>query len=185
MTYARIYFVGGASASGKSVSTKALAKEFCVNTVNLDEFYNVIRKSISDETLSQKTTKDVAALCVDKFLSIGAAGILEGGWVAPSKAAEISKSYRNRFCPVYCGYPKADIITRLEMIVRDGKHWLASRSQEEARNWLKGQIEGSLWYQSECLKYGIPFFDFSDVTKGQQQLQTHYQTWHNQNASYG
>lgn len=177
MTNARIYFVGGASASGKTVSTQALAQEFSVNTVTLDDFYDIIRKSFNDEPLVQKTTKNVTTSCVNKFLSIGATGIIEGGWIAPSQAAKICKSYGNRFCPVYCGYPQADIDTRLEMIVRDGKHWLAGRSQKEARKWLKEQIEGSLWYASECLKYSIPFFDFSDVKKGQQQLQAHYRAW--------
>ena len=172
-----IYFVGGASASGKSTCTARLAGEAGVGRIELDGFYNVIRHGVRNESALKAVAQDVVAFSLKKLVEADVGGILEGGWIEPAQAAELAALQPKRFCPVYCGYPNADVAARLEMILRHGKHWLTARDRPTALAWLEQQVDGSRWYQSECRAYGIPYFDFSDMDEGSRQLRGHYLAW--------
>ena len=172
-----VYFIGGASASGKSTCAHLLAEEFGVHTIALDNIFDVLKQAVGDEDTGVKITNDVAPFCVKKFIQSGVTGIVEGGWIAPKQASKIAAQYGSRFQPVYCGYANADIQARLAMILESGDHWLAEMDQQEALDWLEDQIKASQWYASKCKKYNLPFFDFSDFTKGYRQLRKHYKSW--------
>lgn len=172
-----IYFIGGASASGKSTCAHLLAEEFDVNTIELDDIFDVIKQAVGDEDTGVNITNKVAPYCVKQFIKSGVTGILEGGWLNPKQASKIAAQYGSKFQPVYCGYTNADIPARLAMIFERGDHWLAEMDHQEALDWLKDQIEASRWYASGCKKYNLPFFDFSDFTKGCRQLRKHYKSW--------
>lgn len=178
-----IYFIGGASASGKSFCTGELKQKFGVKNIELDDLYNVIKPAVSDDSVAKNITKDVVLFCVKKFLEASVTGILEGGWINPSVAFEISNISGSQFQAVYCGYPNADVELRLETIISHGKHWLTRKDRATAIEWLNNQTAASRWYEDECKKYGIPFFDFSDVMAGSSQLHDHYSAWHTRSLS--
>lgn len=172
-----IYFIGGASASGKSAIATILTNEFGDKHIELDGIYDVISHAVDNEKAAMQITTDVVILCMKKWIEYGVDGIVEGGWIDPSQAAKLVARYKKKFHPVYCGYPRADIADRLAMITATGDHWLAEINRQAARDWLAKQVAGSRWYESECAKFKIPFFDLSDLPAGSHQLQDHYRAW--------
>lgn len=172
-----IYFIGGASASGKSVVARALAAEAQWPIVELDEFYDILDSAFEDHTNLEKATDKIALQVVVQLLAVNAACLVEGGWIDPAPAKKLKDRSQGQFYPVYCGYPNGTVEQRLTMIKREKAHWLAERSKKTARAYLESQIKHSRWYQRQCDQYGLPFFDFSDISVGVAALSANYTDW--------
>lgn len=173
----QIYFIGGASASGKSTIAKGLSVLYALPVVELDRFYDILMQAICDREELVVATKKVALEVVKQFLGAKAGCIIEGGWIQPEQANKLKKEAKGRFYPVYCGYPKANIESRYLAIKKSGSHWLSSQSEPEARSFLITQIKESEYYRQECEKLRIEFFDFTEFSEGSRVLRAHFEKW--------
>ncbi len=172
-----IYFIGGASASGKSTVARLLAAQEERSIVELDNFYDILESATQDESFLEKTTQKIALELVSQLLAANAFCIVEGGWIPPFEAKKLKDSSQDRFYPVYCGYLNGKAKDRLRKI-RDGKsHWLTEKPPKVARAYLRDQLKRSHWYQKQCKKYDLPFFDFSNFGDGVTALSLDYCRW--------
>ncbi|HRC71365.1 MAG TPA: hypothetical protein PK880_02400 [Candidatus Competibacter sp.] len=172
-----IYFIGGASASGKSTAARMLAARDGRAVVELDNFYDILGKVVDDQGALEKVTQKIALEVVARLLSADAFCIVEGGWIDPSKARKLKEASDGRFYPVYCGYPRLKVEARFKMIRKKKVHWLAEKSAKAAHSFLQEQIKLSRWYRKECKRYDLPFFDFSTVEDGVAALSVNYTRW--------
>ncbi|MFO1423224.1 MAG: hypothetical protein U1F70_06160 [Candidatus Competibacteraceae bacterium] len=173
----RIYFIGGASASGKSTVAKELSNLYSLPVVELDRFYDVLMPIVHDRELLVSITDQVVLEVARQLLELKADCIIEGGWIQPKQASRLKDKSKGRFWPVYCGYPRADIESRYSAIKKSGSHWLTSESKKEARSFLIKQVEGSEYYRKKCEKLGIDFFDFTEFLEGSKTLHAHFEKW--------
>jgi hypothetical protein len=172
-----IYFVGGVSAAGKSTVTQRLADMSGYRIVALDDLYNFLRAGMNDRHSSEEVTRKITIDIIEQFLAFETTCIMEGGWILPDKAKELKDRHGEEFYPVFCGYPNADVSERMELIKSGKVHWLCETSKEYLNAWVQEQAEESQWFQDECAKYEIPFFDFSNVEEGSAALTTNYTQW--------
>lgn len=175
---AQIYFVGGASASGKSTATRELALEHDVPRIELDVLYNRL-DFIEDLALRQQTMQTVTETLLRELVDADADMIVEGGWMWPTVAARLVQESEGRFCAVYCGYPNVSPEARLEMLrAHPGtKHWVVGKSETEALQWLELQIKGSAECKEAAENEGLEFFDFGVPQDGSQRLLMKYRDW--------
>ena len=173
----RLYFIGGASAAGKSTVARALATRTGRNSIELDAYYDLLEPLTRNSRALEQATTQVSLEAVRQMLKLGAKGIVEGGWIAPARAWQLHNESAGHFYPVYCGYPQAKAKPRLALIRAQPQHWLADKTDSEALEFLRQQIKDSRWYQQECAKYGLPFFDFSEVASGAAALERDYCAW--------
>lgn len=173
----RIYFVGGASAAGKSTISKELAVCYSLPLVELDKFHDILIPVIGERELLIETTSEVALAAVELLLKTKAACIIEGGWIKPAQAHMLKNNFCSRFCPVYCGYPGAGVATRYLAIQANGTHWLNDKPRSEAHAFLTTQIKESAEYKQECERFQLAFFDFTDFSAGSKALRAHFEMW--------
>lgn len=173
----RLYFIGGASAAGKSTITRALAARTGRGSIELDAYYDILEPLTRSSCALEQATTEVSLAVVRQMLKLGADGLIEGGWIAPTQARQLHDESEGRFHPVYCGYPQAKAKPRLALIRAQQQHWLADKPNSEALEFLRQQIKDSRWYQQECAKYALPFFDFSEVASGAAALERDYDAW--------
>ncbi|MEP3265510.1 MAG: hypothetical protein ABJZ62_08760 [Hyphomicrobiales bacterium] len=170
-----IFYVGGASASGKSFTGSKIAQDADLTIVGLDDYYNQIAKKDLIDNTKDDLTKELSIILLGHLIESKAQCIVEGAYLHPYDTLKFSAG---QLYPVFCGYPNADPIKRLDEIIlgKDGKkkHWLFWKDRDYAISWLKTHIDGSKWYQNECKKYSIPFVDFSDFQHGENELMEHY-----------
>ncbi|MBL8251594.1 MAG: hypothetical protein JNK31_07995 [Candidatus Competibacter sp.] len=172
-----IYFIGGASASGKSVAARKLVAGDGRAIIELDNFYDILASALADHVILEKVTGKIAAEAVIQLLAANAFCLVEGGWIDPSRASKLKDKSEGRFYPVYCGYAHGKVKERLRIIKNGKNHWLAEQSGKAARDFLRSQIELSRWYRKQCEKYALPFFDFSSVEEGMAALVADYGRW--------
>ena len=172
-----IYFIGGASASGKSTAARMLAARDGRAVVELDNFYDILGKFVDDQGALEKVTEKIALEVMARLLAADAFCIVKGGWIDPAKAKKLKETSAGRFYPVYCGYPRLQVEARFKMIRKAKAHWLAEKSAKAAHAFLREQLKLSKWYRKECQKYDLPFFDFSTVEDGAAALGVNYTRW--------
>lgn len=172
-----LYFIGGASASGKSTIARILATKSHRSAIELDAYYDLLEPLTRNHRALEQATTQVSLELVRQMLKLGAKGIVEGGWIAPAQARQLHRESEGHFYPVYCGYPQAKAKSRLALIRAQQQHWLADKPNSEALEFLRQQIKDSRWYQQECTKYALPFFDFSEVASGAAALERDYCAW--------
>lgn len=173
----QIYYVGGASAAGKSTITKELALRAALPLVELDKFHDLLSAVIRVRKPLIAATRKVALTVVVQLLHAQTGCIIEGGWIKPALAHRLKKNFGSRFCPVYCGYPQADMATRYLAIQARGTHWLKNEPEPEAHAFLATQIKESEAYRQECERFQLEFFDFTDFSEGSHSLRAHFETW--------
>ena len=173
----RIYFIGGASASGKSIIAQELSNLYSLPVVELDRFHDILIPIVHDRERLVNVTNKIALEVVRQLLELKVNCIIEGGWVQPKQARKLREQSKGYFCPVYCGYPKADVEFRYAAIKRSGLHWLSSKSEKEARYFLDTQIRESEYYRQACEKLRMDFFDFTEFSEGSKALRSHFEKW--------
>lgn len=159
-------YIGGASAAGKSSAAKQLSAQCGAPVVELDKYFNILTRIGCGEIVAEQGMRDLSRTLVEDFLRADTRCIVEGGWINPDAIAALKKEYGEKLQTAYCGHLTADVESLLASIVAKGEHWLAKKPSDEARAFLLSQIKGSEWYQSECKKHNVRFFDFSDQAKG-------------------
>lgn len=171
-----IYYIGGASGAGKSTVASRLAAYYGFEHIELDKIFVSVGQWVEDPDLRSSLTDSQSILVADWLLRLNAGCILEGGWINPAQAQKLIDKYGDRFCPVYCGFKgdSAELHHRYALTSAHSQHWLIRESRSEAYAWLERQVVGSLWYESECLEFGFPFFDFSDFNAGSSRLESHF-----------
>ena len=67
-----IYFIGGASASGKSTAARMLAARDGRAVVELDNFYDILGKFVDDQGALEKVTEKIALEVMARLLAADA-----------------------------------------------------------------------------------------------------------------
>jgi predicted kinase len=179
---ARIYFIGGQSASGKSTTAAEVASDYGLNVVKLDDYYNVLREHGLTEDALEAATSEVARRIIIELINSQAQCIVEGAWLGPNHAAILRT--QAGFHPVYFGYPNADPQQRLAQIwanSRNGSgHWLCSKNADEAIEILTRCVAVGEDLRKHCERLQLDFFDCSDFDRGMAQVKDHFATiWRN------
>ena len=149
---ARVCFIGGASAAGKSAVAEEVAADHGLVLFRLDSFFLMAEKT----GLSGEALNDAARAMSLRFLTerieAGSRCVVEGTWITPVEAAGLMADAA--FHSVFCGYPDADPKARLKEIWASyperGAHWLMGRSTDEALAFLRAQIEDSRRFRDAC-----------------------------------
>lgn len=171
---AKVYFIGGASAAGKSYAAQVVSRDVSLPVIGLDKYYNMLKKAGVSESVLKGSTKTVCFELVGQLIGVGSQCIVEGGWINPREASQLAA--RTGFYPVFCGYPNAEPQKRLERIRsnKQDRHWLCGKTCKEALEYLKKQAQASNWYKNECKTYELTFVDFSDFECGLSRLRSHF-----------
>jgi len=165
-----LIYIGGVSGAGKSVSAKKLSAHLALPIVVLDSYFRMLRRTGCGDDAARDGMPQLAQALIEDLLQANARCIVEGGWLAPDAIAGIQRSHQGRLHAAYCGIPDADVETLLRNVIARGEHWLAKEPVDVAKAILHHQVSGSRWYQAECRKFGIRFFDFSDQEAGARDL---------------
>lgn len=168
----RIFYIGGASGSGKTFSTRKLSNEYSVSTCRLDNFYDKECGRGKSKQEAEKATRSKCQRYIESQLNKGEEGIIEGGWIEPHVAATIKEKFPDTFFPVYAGYANDDPESRLKKIKQGGTHWLCL--DESPIAFIKKQILDSQWYEEECEKYKIMYIDYSQPEIGNGRLKEYF-----------
>jgi len=169
-----VYYIGGASASGKSTVAKRLSENAGFGLIELDELFNAVKATVDSKETAISVMNNVANVLVRQLLAANICCVVEGSWLLPEAADGITATYP-RFRAVYCAYPHSSARARLELLRSDDKHWLTREDEETALAFLQEQI--SLWYETECNRLNLAFFDFSEIDKGAQMLKEDFVEW--------
>lgn len=178
-----VYFIGGASASGKSWVAQSLAQKHCLPLIHLDEFHNALRSVPASGSDLEEATKAVCLVATKQLLMLGRLCIVEGGWIDPDVAASLFGSGEVVRSAVYCGYGDNALEQKYDSIVQGGAHWLAKRPRGDALEFLKDQVRGSEWYRDGCTNHGISYIDFTEFDDGTRSLECHFNGWFTRNSS--
>lgn len=168
-----VYFIGGASASGKSTVAKKLASSK-YQSLELDDFQNILSNVILDCNERKSATEAVAETAVRQLLASHSSCLVNGSWISAEIAYKLQQEFGNLFQPIFCGFPNAIASERLKAIKETGTHWLTKESDAFGMSWLQGQIDASISYQKECKKYNLEFIDFSDFSTGEAALLSNF-----------
>lgn len=169
-----VLFIGGASRSGKTTVAKKLSGVLNLPLVNLDSMDRDLFKTGGQiKFFRDRRTKTACARMVSELIKVNADCIVEGGWMDPEIAAKLYKS--GAFHPAYCGYAGADPKDRLALYkANTSDNWFDKLPDGRALKWIKQQISGSRWYEKECARLNIPYFDFTDISAGSTGLVGHF-----------
>jgi predicted kinase len=172
-----VYYIGGASAAGKTTASIRLAAAARVGRVELDDLQRAIMPALPDVSRRAVVTRQLARAAVTALLDSDAKCIIDGAWLEPLEAEHLRERYGQRFHPLYCGYRAGNIEARLSAIRSAGEHWLASISQTEAAQFLEKQVIDSETLKQTCEHIGIPYYDFTDPEVGFAALKTDFEQW--------
>lgn len=172
-----VFFIGGASGSGKSTVARAIASRLCVPLLQLDDLHDLLKPPPgSDCDAHVKTTEAVAPFLIEQLLKAGANALVEGGWIQPEGAKDLRAKWPRRFTAVYCGYPGVTAHERFTRMcqVNSTHHLLSGNNVIDA---LNQQICDSKSYQTRCNNLNFRFVDFSDLAAGRAALNTAVDDW--------
>jgi predicted kinase len=172
-----VYYIGGASAAGKTTASIRLAAAAGVGRVELDDLQRAIMPALPDASRRAIVTRQLARAAVIALLDSDAECIIDGAWLEPAEAEQLRAGYGVRFHPLYCGYREVNIEARLSAIRSAGQHWLASVSQTEAAQFLDKQVTDSETLKQTCRHIGIPYYDFTVYEMGFAALKTDFERW--------
>jgi shikimate kinase len=167
-----VYYIGGASGSGKSTVAKRLSKNSGLGLIELDAIFNAVEASVESKETAPKVMNNVAGSLIKQLLAARISCIVEGGWLRPEAAKQISLDCPH-FHAVYCAYPNTPPEVRLELLRTDGTHWIAQKNHEDALAALRDQ--NSQWYEEECKRLKLTFFDFSEIDSGAKMLEDDFE----------
>ncbi|MDO8863673.1 AAA family ATPase [Haliea sp. E1-2-M8] len=153
-----VFFIGGASASGKTTVALKLATTNSLSLIHLDAFYNTLRPAFKSDSDLEVATKSICQVAATHILAIGRKCILDGGWIDP----EVAVALFGPSAAIYCGYEDKDLGKRYDRILSKNEHWLKDESKENALSFLQKQADGSEWYKSECKECNLPYVDFTN-----------------------
>ena len=172
-----VYFVGGASAAGKTTCTKSLALRFHLPVVELDDFQRLIMDAIPSLERRAPATFRIAEAVLRELLSARSHCIVEGSWLEPREADQLRREFGPSFQPVYCGYHDPDLTARSERLKSGGRHWLSQVTPEHRTAFLATQRAHSEVFRRNCEHLGLPYFDFTSFEDGAGQLEQDFRSW--------
>ncbi len=168
---ARVIYIGGASAAGKSTAAEMLSTQTGRPVFDLDKILHQVEKHADTSEEQGDFTRILARTFIEEMLTTKTRCIVEGVWIQPAISAELLDQYGRNYFPIYCGYPNANAEERLQTIADNGTHWLAMRPKPEATAFIQDKIEKqSTQIRAEANKYGLNFIDFSTQSQGCEDL---------------
>jgi shikimate kinase len=172
MSNGQIFFIGGASGSGKSTAAEALAEELELPLVRLDDYHNMVINPGLNGQWAKELTREICAKVVQNLMDTGARCIIEGGWITVEQAAVWQGN--PTFFPVFCGYPSTTAKDRFDLIKQGKTHWLNHKTEKDAIEWLEKQISDSCSYKKSCSSNEVTFIEFSCAEAGRKNLIAHF-----------
>jgi hypothetical protein len=160
-----IFYIGGASGSGKSHAARMIREKYRIPVINLDDYYNIFHPTCNED-ISETFMRNVSEHLVEDLIKFQGTGILEGGWIDPNVAIQIRSKFDSKFKPVYAGYINDNAQNRLNFLKSNPGHWLLNEQEDFAISFLNKQISDSGDYMNKCRQGLIDYIDFSDPTSG-------------------
>ncbi len=170
----KIFYLGGASASGKSTTATILASEYSLPIFELDHIKNALTEAHLDEPVTIEIAQRLCSQLVKECFTSGVSCIIEGGWITTIMAKELCAVYNTSFIPVYCGYTGLDIKRRFKLIKSGKQHWLRKKSRDDAARFMEKQIHYSGACKSQCEEYKFPYVDCTNFDEGQFAIKEHF-----------
>lgn len=174
-----IYFIGGASASGKSYSAEIFAKDSGLPLIQLDHLARPIKQIKNDETTidTNNLVREVTWEVLQYIFALKSSCIVEGGWLEPDKASVFRARSDGFFYPVFCGYDDSQLENRYQKIKEGQRHWILLEDSDWGKKFLEGQSELSIQREKICIRKKIPYFDFTDFDSGMDKLSDNFRKW--------
>lgn len=173
--------LGGASRSGKSSVAKALQSQLRFNWYPIDPLINafeiafpevgITHNRSSDQEMAAKFSPFIQPLldelhhsCMRKGYGVESnpcGYLIDTCYISPSDAQKLQRSAN--VVVAFFGYPNATIESKFESIrANENKDdWTCSWSDPQLKDHLSRWIRDSQWYERECARLGLPFFDTS------------------------
>jgi len=179
-----VYFIGGASASGKSTTAAQLGLDYSIRIIKLDDIYNVLVKA-AGETEAKQMIRPMSFACANELMESNEPFIVEGGWISVEQAVLLHNGNSAAFRAVYCGYPNAKAADRFsQMADQQGSeeykaHWTTDESKDYDAMiaWITKQIAQSASYRKKSEASGFLFVDFTTFQDGALALKIDFERW--------
>lgn len=152
--------------AGKSTVAAQLGECLQRDVIELDQLYRLSKK-INGNILTLRDQKAVAKKwarsLVKDLCEKGKPCIIEGGWISHKDAA-FHESQKN-LKAIFCGYRYWGIEDRMTLL-KDSKHWLARKTEDDQREFLAKQVADSKENENTCKKFGLQYVDFTKQDLG-------------------
>lgn len=158
-------FIGGPSQSGKSTTAQMVCDTLRCVHLNLDRDSEIIR--IKQDLVGSARSQPLKRRCRELISQVSESSVIEGSPLNPEDILEISNE-DNQFIGAFCGYPTVAPEKKLEQLeasgFRNAEH-LRRCSEEDRLARIKKYIRASRILRDQCGDIGLPFFDYSDLSK--------------------
>ena len=168
-----LYFISGASRSGKTIVAKKLALQKGIPYLSLDWIMMGFTNGIPEYGVHDKLFPDDIARRLWSFLkamfksmlAVDTDCIIEGEALLPELIIELTKEYPNQLMICFLGYIDVDINKKFKEI-RDfsskKNDWLEDQSDVYVIDHVKNMITHSKIIKQSCEEYDMQYFDISE-----------------------
>ena len=168
-----LYFISGASRSGKSIVAKKLASQKGIPYVSLDWImmgftngipeYGVHDKLFPDEIA--KKLWDFFKAMSESMLFVGDDCVIEGEALLPELLIELIEAYPNEIKVCFMGFTHADIdrkVQDIKMFSTGKNDWMEDEPDAYVRDHVSNMIAHSKMIKKACRAKKIQYFDTSN-----------------------
>lgn len=164
-----IYFIGGASRSGKTTIAKRLAKQLKIPYLSTDTLMMGFTNGLPELKINDKMWPDEIAVKMWPFIRAMAENmiynhqdyIIEGEALLPSEVKCFTEMHLRNVKSCFIGFDNVDIHQKILEVKNHANHdndWLVSLSDEEISSHIKNMIGFSHKIKLECSDVGLNYF---------------------------
>ena len=168
-----IYFIGGASRSGKTILAKRLANLLRLPYLSTDSLMMGFMNGVPEMGVHDKMWPDEIAVKMWPFISAMVENmiynhqdyIIEGEALLPSYIKQLMDKHPQRIKSCFVGYAHADINQKISEVKNHPNHdndWLLSLSDDEIYSHINNMAGFSQKIKLECGEVGIEYFTSSN-----------------------
>ncbi len=168
-----IYFLSGASRSGKTIIAKEILSETALSYLSLDwmmmNYSNAYENNdkhhnIWPNEIAEKVWPSLKGM-IDGMIFDNEDYVIEGEAMSPELMAELISQYPGQIKVAFIGFTEIDIQKKVALIkatAKDDDDWLVSESDEYIKDHVKNMIRYSKMIKRACKKHQLPYFDTSE-----------------------
>ncbi|MEM0912542.1 MAG: hypothetical protein AAGJ37_16315 [Pseudomonadota bacterium] len=168
-----IYFLSGASRSGKTLIAREILEEANVSYLSLDWLLigfdegltKVGTKHLSSTNEVAKKMWPALKKMIDNMLCDGEDCVIEGEALSPELMAELRAQYPDEVKVAFLGFDTIDVKKKVSLIKSNTEKendWLASESDAYIQDHVNNMIRYSKMIKTACKKHNLSYFDTSE-----------------------
>lgn len=162
-----LYLIGGAARAGKTILSERLLKDKNIPYFCVDYLVSALSRKLHYIPSREAAIRIWPRLesMLRNIVEVGSNYIIEGDKLLPEQVSNFIKEYPDQIVSCFLGYPNIDPLQKIKAIQLYPGHindWTKESTEKELRDLVTEMVDYSLYLQTECNKYHIPYFDLSD-----------------------